>query len=86
MNEWKLWSKQFERDMRDAFESVRAAVSESDATEIADGATEFAQTIIECAVLPVAAFLAGLPRTIDADAWKSPRRWKTAARDWDDHR
>ncbi len=83
MNEWKTWSKQFEKDMRDAFESVRDAVAAGDAGDLADGATEFAQTIIECAVTPLAAFLGGLPRSMDFASWKGARSWANCEA-WDD--
>jgi hypothetical protein len=62
---------------------VRDAVAAGDAQEIAEGATDFAQTIIECAAMPVMAFLAGLPRALDAG---SPSGWRNWARcdKWDD--
>lgn len=82
MSEWKSWSKQFERDMRDAAESVRAAFAASDLDDIAGGATEFARTIVECAVTPVAAFLGGLPRAMDIESCKGARR--SPGRAWDD--
>jgi hypothetical protein len=82
MNEWKSWSKQFERDMREAAEGVRAAFSSGDPHDIAEGAAEFAQTIVECAVTPVAAFLGGLPRAMDLGSWKGARAWSRGA--WDD--
>ena len=53
-----------------------------DAQEIAESAAEFAQTIAECAITPVAAFLAGLPRVLDGGACSEPRR--ANASDWDD--
>lgn len=83
MSEWKSWSKQVERDLRDAMESARDAFSASgNAHEIVDGAAEFAQTIAECAITPVAAFLAGLPRVLDGGARSEPRRANVS--DWDD--
>ena len=83
MNEWKSWSKQFEKDIREAFESVRDAVAAGDAQEIAEGATDFAQTIIECAAMPVMAFLTGLPRAMDFGSWKGARNWADCDK-WND--
>ena len=83
MSEWKSWSKQFEKDMREAFESVRDAVAAGDAQEIAEGATDFAQTIIECAAVPMMAFLVGLPRAMDAGSW-SGLRGRMRCDKWDD--
>ena len=81
MHEWKTWSEQFERDMRDALESVRDAVDAGDPQVMAEGAVEFAQTILECAVAPVAAMLGGLPRSMDFASWKGARGWaKKSAR------
>lgn len=82
MSEWKSWSKQFERDLRGVMESVRGSFAAGDAREIVDNAAEFAQTIAECAITPVAAFLAGLPRVLDGGACAEPRR--ANAGDWDD--
>jgi hypothetical protein len=82
MSEWKSWSKQFERDMREAAEGVREAFASGDPHDIAEGAAEFAQTIVECAVTPVAAFLGGLPRAMDLGSWKGARAWSRGA--WDD--
>ena len=83
MNEWKTWSKQFEGDMREAMESVRDAVHAGDPLVIAEGAVEFAQTIVECAAAPVAAMLGGLPRAMDFASWKGARSW-AGRREWDD--
>lgn len=82
MSEWKSWSKQFERDMREAAASVRAAVTSSDIDEVAAGATDFARTIAECAVAPIAAFLSGLPRSMDFE-WKGAGR-RADGREWND--
>ncbi len=82
MSEWKSWSKQFERDLRGAMESVRGSFAAGNVQEIAESAAEFAQTIAECAITPVAAFLAGLPRVLDGGACSEPRR--ANASDWDD--
>ncbi len=83
MNEWKTWSKQFERDMRDATESVRSAIEAGDPQVLTEGAVEFAQMIVECAVTPVAAMLGGLPRSLDVASWKGALRWADR-RAWDD--
>ncbi len=82
MNEWRSWSQEFERDLRDTVESVRAAFAEGDPHDIAEGAAEFAQTIVECAVTPVAAFLHGVPRAMDFGSWKGARAWSRG--EWDD--
>lgn len=82
MSEWKSWSKQFERDLRDALESVRGSFAVADAHDLVENAAEFAQTIAECAIIPVAAFLAALPRMLDGGAC-SESRWAKAG-DWDD--
>ena len=82
MSAWKSLGKDVERDLREAAESVRGAFAASDPRDIAEGAAEFAQTIVECAVTPIAAFLSGLPRAIDAVAWKRGR--PSPASDWDD--
>ena len=74
MSEWKSWSKQFERDLRSAMESVRGSFAAGDAHEVVENAAEFAQTIAECAITPVAAFLAGLPHMLDGRACSEPRR------------
>ncbi len=83
MSEWKTWSKQFERDLRDAMESMSGSFAEGDAQDIAEGAADFAQTIVECAVTPFVAFLGGLPRAMDFGVWTSSHRW-SGVRDWDD--
>lgn len=85
MSEWKTWSRQFERDIRDAMESVRDAIEAGDPRVMAEGAVEFAQTILECAIAPVAAMLGGLPRAMDFASWKGARRWADK-REWDDAR
>ncbi len=82
-SEWKALGKDFERDMREAFESVRDAVAIGDARDLADNAAEFAQTIAECALMPVMTFLGGLPRAVDAENWSGWRRW-ASPRAWDD--
>jgi hypothetical protein len=82
MSEWKSWSRQFERDLRGAVEGVRGSFAAGDAHEILENAAEFAQTIAECAITPVAAFLAGLPRMMDGGACSEPQR--ANASDWDD--
>lgn len=83
MSEWETWSRQFERDMLEAMESVRDAVRTGDLDVVAEGAVEFAQTIVECAVAPVAAMLGGLPRAMDFASWRGARSW-AGGREWDD--
>lgn len=81
MSEWKSWSREFEREMRGAAASVRAAFAAADLDDIASGAAEFAQTIVECAVTPLAVFLGGLPRAMDLGSWKGAC---SDSRAWDD--
>ncbi len=83
MSEWKSWSRQFERDMRDAAESVREAFAAGDPGVIAEGAVDFARTIVECAVAPVAVLLGGLPQAMDIPSWGSGHR-RRDGREWDD--
>jgi hypothetical protein len=77
MSEWKSWRTRIERDWRDA------GGPDIDFTALATSAAEFAEMIVECATAPVAAFLAGLPRTLDLGACTEPRRW-AKANDWED--
>ena len=80
MGERTSWGKQFERDMRDAAESVRAAFAGADRTEIVQGAAEFARTIAECAVVPLGVFLEGLSRAKGARAMARASESGTTAR------
>jgi hypothetical protein len=83
MNEWKSWSKQFEKDMREAFASVRDAVAAGDPQVIGEGATDFARTIIECAAMPIIAFVGSLPGALDIASSSGKRNWARCD-NWDD--
>jgi hypothetical protein len=76
MSGWKTWKKQIEQDWRDA------GGPDVDISAMAANVAEFAEAIAECAVAPVAAFVAGLPRALDLGTWMTPS--PRAAGEWDD--